>query len=443
MKNTLQARLIALMVLSSIFLISAFTVIQVFNQLQRSAEFNLYRANLGAFVTKDRLQYLFSDPAIPQSPDNYVAKIREIFSLELESKVIEGAALFDKEASKLLSEGSVDDRRKYDKSSLYDIYRVKNQGRWLVPFVDKKSHIVNLFIALENPYGFVIQLTFSLGSISQALKEVYGPATFTVILVVIGNIALAVLLSRALISPIKILNKATKDIARGDLDRKVSIETNDELEELAHTFNDMTVELKRMKEIAENANPLTKLPGNIVIQEQTEKRIKDNKKFVLIYSDLDNFKAFNDEYGVHAGDEVITFTAKILKDAVSKSGGESDFVGHEGGDDFLVLTTPERTEAITGYIIKNFNEGIVKFYSKEDIGRGYIEGKSRDTGQAVRFPIMALSMAGVSNVQVDIKSYAQITNIAAEVKKAAKRIGGSKLIMNRRVEDLGTGQRGK
>lgn len=444
MRTTLQARLIVLIAISSIFLVSAFTAIQVFNQLQRSTEFNLYRANLGALITKDRLQHLFSDPNITQSQNNYITEIGEIFASEFESRIIEGAALFNKEASRLLSEGAVDEGRKYDKAFLYEIYRVKNKDRWLVPFIDKKKRIINLFIALENPYGFVAQLTFSLGNIPQVLKEVYLPVTMTIIIVLIGNIILAMLLSHVLIFPIKILNIATKDIAKGDLDRRVRMRTDDELEELAHTFNDMAIELKRMKAIAENANPLTKFPGNIVIREEVEKRIRNNEKFVLIYADLDNFKAFNDKYGVSAGDEAIMFTAEVLKDAMADAGAAGDFIGHEGGDDFLLLTTPERAGTIAGRIAEEFDKGITRFYSKEDAGRGYIEGRSRETGETVQFPIMTISLAGIGNVRTAINSYAQITNIAAELKKVAKKIAGkSKFIMDQRVHDMGMEKRGR
>lgn len=443
MKNTLKNRLIALMIISSVFLIATFTAIQVFNQLQRSSEFSLYRANLGAFVTKDRLQYLFSDPNIAPTAENYITRIKDILSSELDSQIIEGGVLFNKDATRLVSAGSIDETSTYDKTSLYEIYRVKNQNKWLVPFINKKNRIANLFIVLENPYGFLIQLSFSLGNISQALKDVYVPVMFTITIVIIGNIILGFLLSRALISPIKTLNAATKDIAAGDLDRKVYIKTEDELEELATTFNYMTVELKKMKEIAENANPLTKLPGNIVIREQVEKRMKGKEKFVLIYSDLDNFKAFNDKYGVHAGDEAIMFTAQVFKDSIAKVGAADDFIGHEGGDDFLLLTTPERVDKIADCITKEFDKSVIKFYSKEDMERGYIEGKSRETGEPVRFPIMTISLAGVSNVRTEITSYAQMTNIAAELKKVAKKIKGkSKFVMDMRSEDLGVERRG-
>ena len=264
-----------------------------------------------------------------------------------------------------------------------------------------------------------------------------------VVIVVIGNIILATLLSRVLILPVKVLNRATKDIAKGNLDQKVSIKTQDELEELADTFNYMTAELKKMKARAENANPLTKLPGNIVIQEEVEKRIKNKQKFMLIYCDLDNFKAFNDKYGVHAGDEAITITAQVFKEAVAKNGKADDFIGHEGGDDFLLLTVPDRTHNIASFVIKEFDLRIQKLYSKEDLARGYIEAKSRDTEEIKKFPIMTISLAGVSNMTRPITSYAQVTNIAAEVKKAAKKIQKSILVLDRRKVDLGTDFRGK
>jgi len=443
MKNTLQARLIILMVLSSIFLISTFTIIQLSNQLQRSAEFNLYRANFGAFVTKDKLKDLFS--GFTEQPPSYliVPKIREIFSSEMDSRIIEGATLFNREGLPLLSEGRTITNLQYDKAFLDKIYQMNNKSKWLFPVINKKERIIDLFVALENSYGYVVRLTFALGSLQQTLADVYVPVMFTIIIVIIANVILATLLSHTLISPVKILNEATKDIAMGNLDRKVSINTKDELEELADTFNYMTIELKKMKEKAENANPLTKLPGNIVIQEEVEKRMKNNEKFILIYSDLDNFKAFNDKYGVHAGDKIIMLNAEVLKEAIAKNGAKNDFIGHEGGDDFLLLTTPERAQQIADYIIKEFDKHVLKFYHKEDLELGYIESKARDSDEIVKFPIMTISLAGVSNLKREIVSYSQLTNIAAEVKKLAKEHKGSIFIMDRREQNLGIEGRNK
>ena len=443
--TTLQTRLIILMVVSSIFLISAFTAIQLNNQLQRAAELNLYRAKLGSLITKDKIQNLFQDTGAAQAPLVIQSETEKIFSSLFESNIIEKATLLNEEGLPLTSVGNPESALANDKMILERITQVKDKSRWLFPFVDKKKKRITLFINVENPYGYVVKLVFSLGNLQNALNEVYVPVMFTITIVVIGNVILAMLLSRALISPVKLLNQATKDIAGGNLDKKISIETKDELEELAGTFNYMTVELKKMKAKAENANPLTKLPGNIVIQEQVEKRIKNNEKFVLIYCDLDNFKAFNDKYGVHAGDEAIMLTAAIFKKAVEKEGKQEDFIGHEGGDDFLLLTVPERSEQIGRYVAEEFDKRVKKLYTKEDLDRGYIEGKSRETGTAVKFPIMTISLAGVTNLEKKIDSYAQLTNIAAELKKIAKKTetGHSKLLIDRRVVDLGLEHRGQ
>ncbi|MCQ9206657.1 MAG: GGDEF domain-containing protein [Omnitrophica bacterium] len=443
MRNTLQARLITSMVMSSLFLIAAFAAIQLYNQLQSSAESNLYRANVGAIFTRDKLERLFSGLDREASPSVVENKIKNIFLSALHSRIIDNAILLDENATPLISEGKIKSTFTYDKKFLNEIYRSKTKSKWLFPVIDKDNRVIYLFVMPENIYGYFVQLTFSLGSLKEAVNDVYAPVRFMVIAVIVANIVVAVLLSRALISPVKILNRATKNIARGNLDEKISIKTKDELEELADTFNYMTVELKRMKAKAENANPLTKLPGNVVIREEVERRIKSKEKFILIYCDLDNFKAFNDKYGVHAGDEVIMFTAKIFEKTIAKNGARNDFIGHEGGDDFLLLTSPEKAEVIAGHIIVEFDKGIIEFYSEKDAGKGYIEATARDSDRTVKFPIMSISMAGVSNVLREITSFSQLTNIAAGLKKAAKKYGKSNFLMDRRGDDLGAAHRGK
>jgi diguanylate cyclase (GGDEF)-like protein len=229
------------------------------------------------------------------------------------------------------------------------------------------------------------------------------------------------------------LNDATLKIAGGRLDLKVNIQTNDEIEELGDTFNHMTVELVKMKERAENANPLTKLPGNNVIREEIQNRIRQSRKFVVIHSDLDNFKAFNDKYGIGEGDKAIELTARLFKEAIEKKGDREDFVGHEGGDDFVVITTPERAEELAKYFIQRFDSEDVKYYTEEDRKKGYIEAKNR---QAVlcKFPLMSISLAGVGNHVRNFKSYAEITNVMPELKEKAKAQPGSVFLLDRRKD---------
>jgi diguanylate cyclase (GGDEF)-like protein len=233
------------------------------------------------------------------------------------------------------------------------------------------------------------------------------------------------------IGPLKLLNNITKMVASGDLTVRARILTHDELQELGETFNYMTEELVKMKERAENANPLTKLPGNIVIHEEIEKLIRANKKFTVIYCDLDNFKAFNDKYGIAKGDEAIKLASEIFKEALKNYGSAGDFIGHEGGDDFILLTTPDKSAAVADYIIREFDARIRGLYSKDDLAQGYITALSRD-GAEKKFPVITISLAGVSNEIRPITSYGEVTNIAAEIKKKAKLEQKSVFVLDQR-----------
>jgi len=145
--------------------------------------------------------------------------------------------------------------------------------------------------------------------------------------------------------------------------------------------------------------------------------------------DLDNFKSFNDKYGIGLGDQAIKLTAEVLQESL-KSGNAEDFLGHEGGDDFVLITTPEKAEPVTNYIINEFDKRIRTLYDKKDLESGYITAASRE-GEIKQFPIMTISLAGVSNINQDLGSYGQITNICAAIKKSAKKVARSNFILDK------------
>ena len=428
MKISLQARLILLMVVFSILFIAIFTSIQVYNQLSRSTDFNYYRARTGALLLQINLSNTIKDIS-DEEIELKDEKIKGIVNALYSSNVIGETSIITKDGEIAYSTYRFPRLDSKDKQIIRNNFIPPYSLDKIYSDVDRETKIVKLFIPFSS--SLLAKVEYDLGNIYKALSEVYIPVIITIIAVVAANIFLATLLSRTIISPIGVLNTVTSEVAEGHLDRRVDIKSGDELEELANTFNYMTKELKKMKEIAENANPLTKLPGNIVIQEEVNRRIKDNKKFLVIYCDLDNFKAFNDKYGIEAGDKAIKLTADIFKEAVAKKGEKSDFIGHEGGDDFILLTRPERGKEVADYITSQFDKRIREFYSKEDLGRGYIEAKSRQD-KVMKFPIMAISLAGVTNEIRPITSYGEVTNIAAEVKKVAKATEGSCLVVDRR-----------
>ena len=188
--------------------------------------------------------------------------------------------------------------------------------------------------------------------------------------------------------------------------------------------------LRRAKQV-KSFNPLTGLPGNILIEEEIKRRINEGKFFSVLYLDLDNFKAYNDVYGFLKGDEVIKFVAHILNKNVKELGNNEDFVGHIGGDDFISITTPPKVDAISKSIINQFDSTISLFYSSEDRRKGYIITKDR-TNQEIKYPFMSISIAVVSNKKRVIDSHWQVAEIAAEMKKFAKSKMGSVYVQDRR-----------
>ncbi len=179
------------------------------------------------------------------------------------------------------------------------------------------------------------------------------------------------------------------------------------------------------------ANPLTRLPGNISILNELNKRIENNKPFAVCYVDLDKFKAYNDKYGFEHGDDVIRETARILIRSLQNSPRHEDFIGHIGGDDFVVVTDPEAVDQICQSIIQEFDKTVPSFYNSEDNANGFIVGHDRK-GQLQKIPLLSVSIGVVNNQTRSIKHVAEIGEIGAELKKAAKAMEKSNYVKDKR-----------
>ncbi|MBI4657075.1 MAG: response regulator [Elusimicrobia bacterium] len=163
-------------------------------------------------------------------------------------------------------------------------------------------------------------------------------------------------------------------------------------------------------------NPLTHLPGSPAIEEEVQKRISASNPFALAYVDADNFKAYNDVYGYARGDEIIKKIANIIAENIKTYASEC-FVGHIGGDDFIIISKPEEAEAISKGITEEFDREIPAFYSEEDRKQGFIT--TVDRRQKIRhFPLMSLTIAII--VPKTAKHYAKIVEILSELKRYAK-----------------------
>lgn len=172
------------------------------------------------------------------------------------------------------------------------------------------------------------------------------------------------------------------------------------------------------------ANPLTGLPGNLEIQTEVNSILAKNQKFAAVYADLDNFKAYNDVYGFAKGDNAIKLTADILTDTLRDYGDPEDFLGHIGGDDFLLLTSPEKAEHICASIIRRFDKRIRELYQSQDLEAGVIYACNR-LGECIGYPIMTISLAVICNEDREFQDHNQVAELAAELKKKAKTLIGS------------------
>lgn len=179
---------------------------------------------------------------------------------------------------------------------------------------------------------------------------------------------------------------------------------------------------------ARYANPLTLLPGNVPIAEHTERLLKSKAPFAVCHCDLDHFKPFNDMYGYRKGDEVIQGCAQILVDCCDS---DRDFVGHVGGDDFIILFQSTDWQERCRRMLTRFDEMAALLFKPEHIVQSGYFGEDR-RGNRVFFPLLALSIGAVS-VELDAFSNAhELAAVAAEAKKMAKRTEGSNLFIERR-----------
>ena len=195
------------------------------------------------------------------------------------------------------------------------------------------------------------------------------------------------------------------------------------------TGHDLMREITQMQiNAARYANPLTQLPGNVPINEHIDRLLQDGVRFYACYCDLDNFKPFNDVYGYRKGDDVIQLSGRLLGEFCDPN---QDFIGHIGGDDFIVLFQSEDWEARCRAILDAFGTQILDFYSIEDRERGGYVTEDRQ-GRKVFHPLVSLSLGVVRVESAQYYSHHQIASAAAEAKRQSKKIHGNSLFIDRR-----------
>ncbi|KMT22299.1 type I-B CRISPR-associated protein Cas8b1/Cst1 [Clostridium cylindrosporum] len=171
---------------------------------------------------------------------------------------------------------------------------------------------------------------------------------------------------------------------------------------------------------ARHSNPLTGIPGNVIIEQNLEKCIFSNENYCVMYFDIDNFKAYNDIYGFESGDKVIKLLAKVISHNMPKE----NFIGHIGGDDFIAISYSYNVEDICSSIIKDFDMLSIEYYDKKDIEKGYITAQNRH-GVEEEFPLISLSIAALTNKRKEFRSVYALAKEASRLKRKCKQNTGS------------------
>jgi len=180
-------------------------------------------------------------------------------------------------------------------------------------------------------------------------------------------------------------------------------------------------------------SPLTGLPGNHRINEEIAARAASEQPFAVCHVDLDNFKAFNDRYGWLRGDDVITLLAAALKQAGAEVQGGVPFIGHVGGDDFVVICNPDEVEQFASRTLQLFDDGVRSRHDPNDVANGYISIVDRQ-GNERRFPLVSVSIGVAMTGRRTFRDHREIVAVATEMKGVAKGTIGSAIAIDRRTD---------
>jgi len=172
------------------------------------------------------------------------------------------------------------------------------------------------------------------------------------------------------------------------------------------------------------------LPGNVPINEWINRLLNNGQAFCVGYFDLDHFKPYNDVYGYSAGDSIIKAVAETLSRHIT---AETGYVGHIGGDDFIVVFISNDWFERCQTILQDFKARVPDYYKPEDLVTGGLYSEDRH-GQQQFFPLLSLSVGLVDAYSTrQCQSHLDIADLASEAKKQAKKLAGNSFFINRRL----------
>jgi diguanylate cyclase (GGDEF)-like protein len=285
----------------------------------------------------------------------------------------------------------------------------------IIYMISHANIIENILIIKPSLIIFIDLLTYDFCNVCSTLRNNCDTKNIPVIF--IDN-------SNSSTKPCKIFEAGATDYIKTPIDTKVfKFKINNYIQ----LYSSIT-KLQQNALYAKELNPNTCLPGNTAIKNNIIEALHSNKNFVITYTDLDNFKAYNDKYGFDRGDEVLKLTANIINNHL-KNIDDFTFLGHIGGDDFVFIVPKSHINNIAFNIITSFDLNIKNYYDAEDIKKGYIISESR-RGNKEKYPIMTISLGSVD--LSNTISYEETINRCTDVKKHAKTYQKSCFVLDER-----------
>jgi diguanylate cyclase (GGDEF)-like protein len=281
---------------------------------------------------------------------------------------------------------------------------------------DEKIYSYIPFVWEGRDFSFKIYGDFS--DSRDRLNDIFRVVGIAGIFILIANFIFVSSFYRKFFNRLQKIEDASVKILDGEYDVFVKDKEEDELNKLIRSFNMMAGTINEQIEHAQKANPLSGLPGNITIENEMEERLEKEEDFAILYIDLDNFKSYNDKYGFQRGDDVILYARDKMQSVAEIFPEESKiFLGHEGGDDYVIIMRGEDALAYAEKFISSFDSSVEKFYNEHDKRQGFILSTDRD-GNRKKFEFVACSIAVVYGQGKE--STTEIVESASKVKKKVK-----------------------
>lgn len=422
--NSIVFKVTILYIIITLLNVSIFNIIVWENQIELIMENAILESQHKGTSIKYSISNIIKDTSdIKKEVIKEITKEASLININEYHLISEsGKLIYSRIKSGTPKEISVDELRMVNKALTQNSF----EGRLFTHRLNQKNRTIDLFIPFihETKHAAVFFTTLAMKDINDSMNKLYRECIVISTIIVVIHILFAAAISKMLLVPLRRLLHATQEISTGNFNTRVPITGTDELGMLACSFNEMTTAVANMQDEAKGANPLTGLPGNVTISSKIDHHIEIGDTFAVLYCDLDNFKAYNDKYGFIKGDDAILYCKEKLIEASQSLYVHDIFVGHEGGDDFVVISPYDCWEHYAKTFIEIFDCEISQFYNSTDAKNGYISSVNRQ-GDAQQFPLMSMSIAVVSNKIRSFSHHGEVVQVAAEVKKYVKNRDGS------------------